>query len=768
MKNLKNSIFAILFLLMGVFAATTARAEDDPPGRVARLQYMSGSVSVQPQGTDEWVEGTLNRSLTNADNIWTDKDSRAELSVGTGVMRLNSTSSLTLTNVSDNTVQVQLHQGTLNLRVRRLYGGEIYEIDTPNLAFTVQKAGEYRFDVDPDGDTSIVTVWKGEGDATGDGPSVRLKSHEQARFHDGNSLAHSTDRAPGMDGFDDWCQVRDQRLDRSVSARYVSPGVIGSEDLDDYGRWQTISPYGPVWVPAVAPGWAPYRYGHWVWVSPWGWTWVDDAPWGFAPFHYGRWVYYNSYWGWAPGPFYGRPIWAPALVTWFGGPGWGVSVGFGFGGGYGWCPLGWGEPFFPWYGGGRRYFRNINIRNTRIVNINHFSNNYFGRGGQRNPPPIHYANFRAPNGVTAVSRDVIVNGRSVGHSAVSVPRNQLTNARALSRVGIEPNRNSALGPHAGRPAAAPSARVMNRPMVSRLTPPARPTARMDNGRGFNQNSTNGRGPGSMGSRSERPSNDTARGSNHAVPRPPNAGGGNPMARGSSRMEQPGTRNDRSMGGRSMNDRNSAQPHNVPRPPDRSMGNADRGPGNMRSRMPDVPSRGNDNSRSAGPRSVPRPSEGGGRQSRPATMRNPGPRSSSEGAPRSMRDSVPRPTGPVRAARDVAPMDRGAMDRGSRSSGPSYSSPRGGNESPRYSRPEYSSPRATYGGGGYSRSESAGPRGGYSGGYGGGYSGRSAAPQSAPRSYGGGGGGGYSSRGSGGGGGRTSGGGHASSPRGRGR
>ena len=339
---------------------------------------MSGSVSIQPRGTEDWVAGSLNRPLTIADNVWTDKESRAELNVGTGVLRMGDETSLTLTNVSDNTVQVELHQGTLYLHVRRLFGGETYEIDTPNTAFTVQKSGSYRVDVDPNGDATVVTVRKGEGDATGQGPAVRIKSNEQVKFTDATSMTHSEAEAPPYDGFDDWCAVRDKREDSSLSARYVAPGTVGYEDLDDYGVWREEPPYGHVWVPVVAPGWAPYQFGHWIWVEPWGWTWVDDAPWGYAPFHYGRWVYTSGYWGWSPGPIYARPVYAPALVAWFGGPGWGVNFGFGAGGGLGWCALGWGEPFYPWYHGGYNYFRGVNVSNTRIVNVN----NYWGHAAK--------------------------------------------------------------------------------------------------------------------------------------------------------------------------------------------------------------------------------------------------------------------------------------------------------------------------------------------------------------------------------------------------
>src|ERR1051326_1779424 len=83
----------LVSLLMLLLSATVLWADDDPPGRVARLQYVSGQVSMQPQGTQDWVEATLNRPLTTSDNLWTDKNSRAELSVGTGVFRMNSETS---------------------------------------------------------------------------------------------------------------------------------------------------------------------------------------------------------------------------------------------------------------------------------------------------------------------------------------------------------------------------------------------------------------------------------------------------------------------------------------------------------------------------------------------------------------------------------------------------------------------------------------------------------------------------------------------------
>src|SRR5690348_2804621 len=235
---------------------------DDPPSRVARLKYISGEVSMQPGGVDDWAAATINRPMTTADRLWTDKDSRAELHLGNAAMRMNSETSLTLTNLTDNTVQLELDEGTLNLHVSRLYDHEIYEVDTPNMAFTLLKPGDYRFDVDSNGDVSLVTVWRGKGVATGSGDAVRIDAHHQVRFFGGMSLAHQSFRAPRLDRFDEWCRVRSDREGRVFSVRYVSPDVVGYEDLDEYGSWREVGTYGGVWFPTpVEVGWAPYRYG---------------------------------------------------------------------------------------------------------------------------------------------------------------------------------------------------------------------------------------------------------------------------------------------------------------------------------------------------------------------------------------------------------------------------------------------------------------------------------------------------------------------------
>jgi hypothetical protein len=285
------SLFLMSLFVAGAFLALPQQsaAQDDPPSRVARLNFMEGSVSFQASGTQEWVDANPSRPLTTGDNLWADKDSRGEVHIGSLAIRMASETGISFLNLDDRTVQIQLAQGTIEVHLRRYEPGNAVEIDTPNLAFTLTTAGEYRIETDSNGDSTLIIVREGGGQVTGGGESYDLGPGQQYTFGGTDQLSYDAQPAPGFDDFESWCQQRDQRENRSASAQYVSRDIDGYYDLDDYGDWQVVPEYGRVWIPrGVEAGWAPYHFGHWVWIAPWGWTWIGDEPWGFAPFHYRR------------------------------------------------------------------------------------------------------------------------------------------------------------------------------------------------------------------------------------------------------------------------------------------------------------------------------------------------------------------------------------------------------------------------------------------------------------------------------------------------
>ena len=446
--------------------------DQDPPGRVARLNFSQGSISFRPAGEDDWVSGVPNRPMVTGDDLWADEDSRAEVHIGSTAIRLGAKTGITFLTLDDHTTQLRLAQGSLIVRVRHVDDDDNYEIDTPNIAFSLLQPGEYRVDVSEDGSQTFTTVWHGRGRVTGGGFTYSVVANQSATFTGSDHLDYELAQLPDRDDFDTWAFERDDREDRADSANYVSREMTGYEDLDEYGDWSYVAGYGPCWRPrAVGIGWAPYRFGHWVYVGPWGWTWVEDEPWGFAPFHYGRWAFVGNGWFWVPGPVVVRPVWAPALVAFVGGrPGFRFSAGVGVG----WFPLAPGEVYLPGYRVSRAYVNNVNVTNT-TVSVTKVTNVYntviVNRSTTINN--VTYVNQHVANGVTVVSHEAFVNARPVAQNVMRVDQREIAATPVSHFVAAEPIRTSVIG--AGRPAPVrPPAAVISRPVVAVRTPPPPP------------------------------------------------------------------------------------------------------------------------------------------------------------------------------------------------------------------------------------------------------------------------------------------------------
>jgi len=474
---LRRARHGMAVLLFSALAVVTLRGvapgqdQDDPPGRAARLGYMEGSVSFQPAGENEWVQAVPNRPMTIGDQIWADRDSRAEVQLGSATIRLGANTGFSFLNLDDRTVQIQLSAGTLNLRVRRLERDALFEVDTPNQAFSVLRPGSYRVEASEDGNYSVVTIREGEGESTGNGQTYTIHSGQRVTLSGTNALNADMEEIGDPDDFDSWAYNRDHHDDDSRSGRYVSHDVVGYEDLDDHGDWRPSGEYGNVWYPRVGPEWAPYHEGHWAWVDPWGWTWVDDEPWGYAPFHYGRWASIDGRWGWIPGPVEAAPVYAPALVVFVGGG------GPGFGGNVAWFPLGPREVFVPSYPVSQAYVNRVNISNTTVTQTT-VTNVYNTTIVNNNTTitNVNYANRNVRGAVTAVPQNAFASAQPVAKAAVAVTPQQLAAAPIARRAAVAPTPQAVMGAHAstaGHVAAPPQA-VRSRQVIAKATPPPPP------------------------------------------------------------------------------------------------------------------------------------------------------------------------------------------------------------------------------------------------------------------------------------------------------
>ena len=453
-----RSAATVAIIACALFAMTPpARgADDDLPARVGRIADFGGAVYLAPEDrANEWAEVGQNYPVANGDNLWISADGRAEIDLGGALLRLAGDSNVHVSRLDDRELSLFVAQGRAIVRVRALEAGESVTIDTPNTQVALLRPGLYRIDVSSDRQETTLVVREGEATASVSNGAQQVLPGQTATLFGDRDVQADVRNGTGVDGFDTWSADRDRYYRQSRTAQYVSPQMVGSADLDQYGSWQTSADYGAVWYPtAVAAGWAPYRDGRWITLSGWGLTWVDDAPWGYAPFHYGRWVYVGGRWGWCPGRYVARPVWAPALVAWYGGGG--VAVG-GYGPVYGWVPLGWRDPYIPsWRNCSNRCWNNYN--RPYAVNI----------AERPRQAPTYYANYQVPGAITAMSGAAFASGKPVAPNRVNLPSGQLSGIPPLAgapQVKPLPVATRTVRPGNGAPIPASTAFGTTKPMA---------------------------------------------------------------------------------------------------------------------------------------------------------------------------------------------------------------------------------------------------------------------------------------------------------------
>jgi len=475
--------------VLAVIMAGAASAQDaDPPSLVGRIAAINGEVSMHRADDQDWSDAGINDPVTIGDALYVPAGGDARLEIGATDLDLQSDSEIDIAALDQDGGRLRLDSGSLDLRIAALPTADGLFILTPRGTLQLTQPGLYHIDAGTEDQPTEVIAWRGAAQMGEAGAAVTVQSGQMlvvAGTADAPQYSYSSNIGePPRDWLAPPRVVAEEQ-------RYISPEMTGGEDLYRYGSFQTVAEYGTVWYPTeVAPDWQPYRYGHWEIVAPWGRTWIDDSPWGFAPFHYGRWAFIGNRWGWVPGEYVAHPVYAPALVSFVGGGGFGVSIGFGGGEAVGWIPLAPGEAFRPYYRVGPTYVQNIN-RTVIVSNSTIINGGPGGRGGVAlrfgadHVPPTA-AGFANARFATVVPANIMASARPVATATIRVQPEALAHASVAERVAIE----TRPGPGPERRAAPPGPvlpRANGRPGVAvarPMLPPSHPAGRPgETGRG---------------------------------------------------------------------------------------------------------------------------------------------------------------------------------------------------------------------------------------------------------------------------------------------
>ncbi len=278
-------------LVLALAASTLAWGDGrDGPERLAWLTYVEGTVEFQ--GVNERRTTSLpDRPLLPGDQLKTQSDSRAEISLGTAAIRLDESTELTITDLRAKLVRIELTGKSANVNLLELLEGEQFELVTPTATIALDWAGEYRVDLAA-GNAVALSVRSGAATIATAGGPIQVMTGQRVVIEGRGSRATLVSARP-RDEFDDWV------LEREVQLAAAEPTPDSA--YEQYGEWYDEPEYGRVWTSdtySYDEGWGSYG----VWISNgYGHAWIGSAP-CCGSIHGGRWVYVDHFnrWCWVP------------------------------------------------------------------------------------------------------------------------------------------------------------------------------------------------------------------------------------------------------------------------------------------------------------------------------------------------------------------------------------------------------------------------------------------------------------------------------------
>ena len=357
MKKIAGISFAFFLLVLVANAQETKYTSTS----FARLSFTSGNTYIQRASDLGYEEGTVNSPIAEGDRLGT-TDGRAEIFLGKkNYIRLDENTKIDFLNLPKkdfSLTRIRNWAGNIYLDINFLEKEKNIEVHTSDATFYILDKGLYRIDVKENKETEIM-VFQGVVEAAGADGSMLVKKSQRLTISDGQFVDRPASFFAGAeDIFDRWNGERASIMNRQLAKRYLTGELEDYEnELDEYGDWSYMSPYGYVWVPrGLAADWRPYSYGRWGWLPMAGWTWIPYEPWGWSTFHYGRW-HWGLGMGWYWIPTY---VWGPGWVNWW----WDYDY-------FAWAPMSyWGYPVYVvdnvFYGRG---YHGDNFYNSRALTV---------------------------------------------------------------------------------------------------------------------------------------------------------------------------------------------------------------------------------------------------------------------------------------------------------------------------------------------------------------------------------------------------------------
>src|SRR5947207_3077040 len=206
-------------------------ASQTPQVTPSRLSYLYGDVSFWRPGAQDWAPARLNTALAPGDALYAGQKANVEIQIGPrAFVRAAEGTQIGLDNQEPDFVQLRVTAGHASLDLRELAAGQTVELDTPNAAFTVERAGYYHVDVA--GDSVSFSTYRG-GSALmtpANGSGAPIVADQQAVVIGMESPRVEFGAAPPLTAWDNWNYQRSAALLQPRTASHVSSGIYGTPE----------------------------------------------------------------------------------------------------------------------------------------------------------------------------------------------------------------------------------------------------------------------------------------------------------------------------------------------------------------------------------------------------------------------------------------------------------------------------------------------------------------------------------------------------------
>src|SRR5215469_8082732 len=228
----------VCLLVVTFLAAFSALAREEPPARVGRVSFVSGSLAFHAPSQNEWSTAAVNYPVATGTSLWTEPDARAEIRIGPNTIALAGGTELDMGRLTAQITQLNLPQGRIYLHVRPLDDTHTFEIAIPRGGVLLLQPGIYDIAAGSGDQSARIAVFKGAARFAGNSADIEIKPGEVAVLSGSYPVSASIERAV-PDAFVEWCRSRDYDEKRLAAPYLVSPNMTGYAELDADGRSDT-------------------------------------------------------------------------------------------------------------------------------------------------------------------------------------------------------------------------------------------------------------------------------------------------------------------------------------------------------------------------------------------------------------------------------------------------------------------------------------------------------------------------------------------------